>query len=75
MPHPAFSSQKVSTMSSFERINARAADALRPIRITRHYTVHAEGAAFSRQEMDALLGLAESGIRELVVLQQHSLLN
>ena len=35
----------------------------------------AEGAAFSRQEMDALLGLAENGIRDLVVLQRHSLLN
>ena len=35
----------------------------------------AEGAAFSRQEMDALLELAEKGIRELVALQQNSLLN
>jgi ribonuclease PH len=35
----------------------------------------AEGAAFSRQEMDALLLLAEKGIRELVLLQQHSLSN
>ena len=35
----------------------------------------AEGAAFSRQEMDALLGLAENGIRELVALQKNSLLN
>ncbi|CAN5365268.1 ribonuclease PH [soil metagenome] len=35
----------------------------------------AEGAAFSRQEMDALLGLAEKGIRELVLLQKKSLLN
>ena len=35
----------------------------------------AEGAAFSRQEMDALLGLAENGIRELVALQQRSLSN
>ena len=33
----------------------------------------AEGAAFSRLEMDQLLQLAEKGIRELVVLQQHSL--
>ena len=33
----------------------------------------AEGAAFSRQEMDSLLGLAEKGIRELVALQQKSL--
>ena len=35
----------------------------------------AEGAAFSRQEMDALLALAEKGIRDLVALQRHSLLN
>ena len=35
----------------------------------------AEGAAFSRQEMDALLQLAEKGIRELVILQNASLLN
>lgn len=33
----------------------------------------AEGAAFSRQEMDALLMLAEKGIGELVVLQKKSL--
>lgn len=35
----------------------------------------AEGAAFTRQEMDALLTLAENGIRDLVQLQQKSLLN
>lgn len=35
----------------------------------------AEGAAFSRQEMDALLLLAEKGITELVALQHQSLLN
>jgi len=33
----------------------------------------AEGAAFSRAEMNALLGLAEKGIAELVVLQQQAL--
>ncbi len=33
----------------------------------------AEGAAFSRAEMDALLTLAEKGIAELMVLQQRSL--
>ncbi|PKO62887.1 MAG: ribonuclease PH [Betaproteobacteria bacterium HGW-Betaproteobacteria-18] len=33
----------------------------------------AEGAAFSRAEMDALLALADQGIRELVQLQQASL--
>ena len=35
----------------------------------------AEGAAFTRAEMDTLLSLAEKGIQELVVLQQQSLLN
>ena len=34
----------------------------------------AEGAAFSRKEMDALLLLAEKGIGELINLQQQSLL-
>jgi ribonuclease PH len=34
----------------------------------------AEGAAFSRAEMDALLALAEKGIGELMVMQQQSLL-
>jgi ribonuclease PH len=35
----------------------------------------AEGVAFSRQEMDALLTLAEKGIGDLIALQKHSLLN
>ena len=35
----------------------------------------AEGAAFTRAEMDALLGLADQGIRELVGMQKHSLSN
>ena len=35
----------------------------------------AEGAAFSRREMDALLALAEQGCRSLVDLQKQSLLN
>ena len=34
----------------------------------------AEGAAFSRRELDALLALAENGITELVALQTQSLL-
>jgi ribonuclease PH len=34
----------------------------------------AEGAAFTRAEMDALLALADKGVRELVLLQQESLL-
>jgi ribonuclease PH len=33
----------------------------------------AEGAAFSRTEMDQLLSLAESGIGELMHLQQEAL--
>ena len=33
----------------------------------------AEGAAFTRQEMDALLALAEQGIRDLVARQRESL--
>ena len=33
----------------------------------------AEGQAFTRQEMDALLALAEKGIRELVTLQKQAL--
>jgi ribonuclease PH len=33
----------------------------------------AEGAAFTRAEMDALLVLAEKGIQELVKLQRQSL--
>jgi ribonuclease PH len=33
----------------------------------------AEGAAFSRAEMDALLNLAEKGIVELMALQQQAL--
>ncbi len=31
-------------MTQFVRSSARAADALRPVRITRHYTIHAEGS-------------------------------
>ncbi|MCW5653337.1 ribonuclease PH [Hydrogenophaga sp.] len=31
-------------MSDFSRPGQRAADALRPVRITRHYTIHAEGS-------------------------------
>jgi ribonuclease PH len=33
----------------------------------------AEGASFSRAEMDRLLGLADQGIRELVELQRRAL--
>ncbi|MGV3680442.1 MAG: hypothetical protein ACO1PM_12060, partial [Acidovorax sp.] len=31
-------------MTAFTRTSARAADQLRPVRITRHYTMHAEGS-------------------------------
>ena len=31
-------------MTSFARSSGRAADQLRPVRITRHYTMHAEGS-------------------------------
>jgi ribonuclease PH len=34
----------------------------------------AEGAAFSRKEMDALLVLAEKGITELIDMQKQALL-
>jgi ribonuclease PH len=33
----------------------------------------AEGAAFTRLEMDQLLGLAEQGIRDLVLAQKAAL--
>ncbi len=33
----------------------------------------AEGAAFSRTELDALLALADRGIRELVAMQRRAL--
>ena len=33
----------------------------------------AEGAAFSRAEMDRLLGLADQGIRELIAAQARAL--
>jgi ribonuclease PH len=33
----------------------------------------AEGAPFSRKELDSLLGLAEKGIQELVALQKKAL--
>jgi len=35
----------------------------------------AEGAAFTRAEMDQLLALADKGIRELIQLQQEALSN
>ena len=35
-------------MTPFVRTSGRAADQLRPVRITRHYTMHAEGTALLR---------------------------
>jgi ribonuclease PH len=35
----------------------------------------AEGVAFTREEMNLLLGLAEKGIGELVALQKQALLS
>lgn len=55
------------------RLNGRAAGELRPVRIQRRYTRHAEGEAFTRAELDALLDLAARGIAELVRQQKKSL--
>ena len=55
------------------RANGRRADELRPVRIQRGYTKHAEGEAFSRNELDALLGLAQSGISQLIQRQKQAL--
>jgi ribonuclease PH len=35
----------------------------------------AEGAAFSRKEMDALLQLAENGIADLIKMQKNALIS
>jgi ribonuclease PH len=51
-------------MSQFERLNARAADALRPVRITRHYTVHAEGSVLI--EFGATRVLCTASVEEKV---------
>ena len=51
-------------MSLFERAGARAADALRAVRITRHYTVHAEGSVLI--EFGATRVLCTASVEEKV---------
>ena len=51
-------------MTDFQRTQGRAADALRPVRITRHYTVHAEGSVLV--EFGATKVLCTASIEERV---------
>ena len=51
-------------MSLFERSGARAANALRPVRFTRHYTVHAEGSVLI--EFGATKVLCTASVEEKV---------
>ena len=51
-------------MSTFERSSARARDALRPVTITRHYTVHAEGSVLI--EFGATKVLCTASVEEKV---------
>jgi ribonuclease PH len=51
-------------MSFFNRSQARAADALRPVKITRHYTVHAEGSVLI--EFGATKVLCTASVEEKV---------
>ena len=51
-------------MNQFERNGARALDALRPVRITRHYTVHAEGSVLI--EFGATRVLCTASVEEKV---------
>src|SRR5437870_2202699 len=51
-------------MSQFDRSGARAADALRPVRITRNYTVHAEGSVLI--EFGATRVLCTASVEEKV---------
>jgi ribonuclease PH len=60
----AIAARKPFTMSQFERSDARAPDALRPIRITRHYTVHAEGSVLI--EFGATRVLCTASVEEKV---------
>ena len=46
---------------------------MRDVSITRAYTKHAEGAPFSRAELDSLLALAELGIGQLIAKQKTAL--
>lgn len=51
-------------MSTFVRSGARAADQLRPVRITRHYTMHAEGSVLI--EFGATKVLSTASVEEKV---------
>ena len=51
-------------MSGFARSHARAADQLRPVRITRGYTVHAEGSVLI--EFGATKVLCTASVEEKV---------
>ena len=51
-------------MTSFERTGARAANALRPVTLTRHYTVHAEGSVLV--EFGATKVLCTASVEEKV---------
>ncbi|MGH8859019.1 MAG: ribonuclease PH [Polaromonas sp.] len=51
-------------MSQFERVGARALDALRPVRITRHYTAYAEGSVLI--EFGATRVLCTASVEEKV---------
>ncbi|TAM36206.1 MAG: ribonuclease PH [Burkholderiaceae bacterium] len=51
-------------MSQFSRSGARAADQLRPVRITRHYTMHAEGSVLI--EFGATRVLCTASVEEKV---------
>ena len=51
-------------MTDFQRTQGRAADALRPVKITRHYTVHAEGSVLV--EFGATKVLCTASVEERV---------
>ena len=51
-------------MSQFERSGGRAADQLRPVRLTRHFTIHAEGSVlveFGQTRVDRLTKVTAGG--------------
>ena len=56
--------RKLFCMTSFERTGARAANALRPVTLTRHYTVHAEGSVLV--EFGATKVLCTASVEEKV---------
>ena len=63
-PKSGAAARKPVIMSQFERSGARAAAALRPVRITRHYTVHAEGSVLI--EFGATKVLCTASVEEKV---------